>query len=919
MSNFRIEFLNSPWWLLLLIPAFALTLIPHFLIAKKYRRNRNRICSLVLHLVIMVLTITTLSGMYFTYDLPNTSNEVIILVDMSFSGEENQTAKKEYVKSVIEESDSLYRVGVVTFGYDQVYAAPFSTDIEEVCNNFDAAVLPDTDGTDIASALNFARSLFTSKENGKILLVSDGAQTDGDAYSAVRSLVANGIQVNTTFFPSKYDENEMQIVDVVLPDYNVSLNEDFIVSVTIESRLDTPQNVELSLYDSNEDGDNHLIHSEEITVNSGTQSFNTLCNFSVSGMHQLHYNIKNGDDDLNENNDYYSYVYIENFNNILIIERDDGESKILADVLTKNDYSVKAVNIANKDELPQSVDELRNYDEVVLMNIANRDMPDGFIEMLYSYVNDYGGGLFTTGGNIKNEYGNIVANAYDRQDMANTLYQEMLPVQVIDYTPPLGVMIIIDRSGSMSSPVGSTTRLEEAKRGAIASLYALSERDYCGIMTLDTEFNIEQSIISATNQTRLIRTINNIEIGGGTVYSGAIRRAGLALSGLRNVEKRHVILISDGQPGEDYEMYAQAIRDNLKSGITFSMVAIGVDKNSEYEINMRNAAQEGNGRYYGVIDETLADVMSEELSLDEITAINDEPFQPKIRDHTNVVSGIEQNDIPMLGGYYGTKLKEDNSVIVPLTGEFVPIYAQWRLGVGKVGSFMCDLNGNDWSKSFMDDDVGQKLLCNIVKSVLPTSNIRANEIKAQFVEDNFSTHVSIYTDLKENERMELTVSTIAKANEEAEVVQKITPTADEGYSRMNFVIRNPGVYEVSIVKLDALNNVIAELKTYRTFSYSKEFDRFVNEDDCELLMRNVAEYGRGEVISAESPWQIYNDMEAVLHNTYDPRWLFIITALILFLLDIAVRKFKFKWLHEIIREHRVAKKYSEHAVNSFEE
>ena len=36
----------------------------------------------------------------------------------------------------------------------------------------------------------------------------------------------------------------------------------------------------------------------------------------------------------------------------------------------------------------------------------------------------------------------------------------------------------------------------------------------------------------------------------------------------------------------------------------------------------------------------------------------------------------------------------------------------------------------------------------------------------------------------------------------------------------------------------------------------------------------------------------------------DPRLAFIIAAIVLFLLDIAVRKFKFKWLHEIIRERK---------------
>ena len=41
-----------------------------------------------------------------------------------------------------------------------------------------------------------------------------------------------------------------------------------------------------------------------------------------------------------------------------------------------------------------------------------------------------------------------------------------------------------------------------------------------------------------------------------------------------------------------------------------------------------------------------------------------------------------------------------------------------------------------------------------------------------------------------------------------------------------------------------------------------------------------------------------------IHKIIDPRIVFIIIALVAFLLDVAVRKFKFKWLHEIIAERK---------------
>ena len=121
MTNFRVNFTNA-WWLLLLIPAFALTLISYFKLNKRYRFTRNRIVSIVMHLIIMVLSITLLAGMTAEYYIPNTETEVILLVDYSYTLDDSEDAVDGFIKTVVDNCDSMYKLGIVKFGYDQVYA-----------------------------------------------------------------------------------------------------------------------------------------------------------------------------------------------------------------------------------------------------------------------------------------------------------------------------------------------------------------------------------------------------------------------------------------------------------------------------------------------------------------------------------------------------------------------------------------------------------------------------------------------------------------------------------------------------------------------------------------------------------------------------------------------------------------------------
>lgn len=955
MYNFRINF-SSPWWLLLLIPAIAITLIPYFRLSKKYRRTRNRISSMILHLVATFLAVFVLSGMTFNYQKLNDQNEIILLIDVSDTTKQAEEEREDFIRFVLDSSQyDGFNVGVVTFGFDQNYAVPLTNKVNDIYDLYMDADLPDVSATDIAAALTYTKDLFNYPETGKIVLVTDGKETDESALSVIRSVTASGITVDVVDLSSDYNGSDVKVVGMVMPDYHVNKNESCTLGVTLYSVVDV-SGVTVRLSDNGVQSETAV---QIVDLMAGEQVINLPHTFTENGLHELTVKL-DFDDGIRENNEYTSYYYLDVFENVLILERADGESEAIVSLLESNEYKATVINITSAilTDLPKTVEEYRKYDQIILNNISNVDLSvcdgtlfalaaevdpgltkedykDFTISLLYSYVYDYGGGLLTVGGN--NELGE--ANTYVRADLYNTLYQQMLPVQAIEYTPPVGVMIIIDRSGSMSSAsTDGATLLEWAKTGAASCLKALTERDYMGIMTLDSTHETILPLTPCTQQSKILNAINSIqEASGATVFPGAINRAGQALIALTNVSRRHIIIVSDGEvPAGEREAYLDYIDSYYKSaGITVSVVGIGMKPGTAAAELMQEAVNMGHGRLHMVSSSdmtALVTEMREDLMVDDIKEINYEEFYPTIFNVMSpLVTGIElggedgtkKNQMTVtLGGFYGTKVRANADLI--LSGDYdVPLYAQWKFGKGMVGSFTCDLKGTtgSWSVEFLADVGGQTIIKNIVANLMPTESIRPSEIKMVLKEENYINRLSIYANLNEGEYIVGEISgdngsvekislneLLSEETDYSQLVYYTTSplTAANNYSRCTFVVKESGTYLITVKKYDAEGNLLATQEMYKSFAYSKEY---ANESDVQLNTQEnleaIAKRGDGNYIGNSDDYErVFENFVIDLDKSFDPRALFMIIAIVAILLDIAARKFKFKWLHEIIAEKK---------------
>jgi hypothetical protein len=219
----------------------------------------------------------------------------------------------------------------------------------------------------------------------------------------------------------------------------------------------------------------------------------------------------------------------------------------------------------------------------------------------------------------------------------------------------------------------------------------------------------------------------------------------------------------------------------------------------------------------------------------------------------------------------------------------------------------------------MADGNGKAFIRNVVNNLMPLEDIRPNEISATLREDNYSNTLNIFPNLKDGETIKGELVQITPKGEKSVSLNEITSnTAGESfyttqalsgrYSRCQFVVKESGVYAIRLTKYDKDGEQVGRtFETFKTFSYSEEYDETLllpNEQQKEMLA-SLTEKGEGTLI------QDLEDMDSVmkgyvteLERIFDPRFSFMIMAIVFFLLDIVVCKFKFKWIHEIIRDHK---------------
>lgn len=523
--------------------------------------------------------------------------------------------------------------------------------------------------TRLDGVLGLAAAGFRPGRVKTVVLFSDGVNTGNPP--SLESLKAQGVRVH--------------VVPVALPDQPEVLVHD--VRAPVSVRKDEPLRIETTLRSTRATQAKVSLFRNGIRIASRQMEIkpggNEISFEDRAGDEKLlHYEVavEAGEDTISENNQSGVAVLCEGPSKVLLVTDKVESARYLEWALRQEGIEL---SVRPQEGMPVQMSDLQNHDAVIMDNIPASSLSREQMELLQSYVRDFGGGLLMLGGD----------QAYGLGGYFRTPVEDVLPVscdfQKEEESPSLGLALVIDRSGSMSGE-----KLELAKAAAKASADLLGPKDYISVIAFDTESYPVVPIQSAGNANGIAAAIASIAEGGGTNMSPAMEEALRQLGG-SDAKIKHVILLTDGmsQPGPFYELTSEMARAN----ITVSTVGVGEDIDSEL---LSQIAQWGNGRFYQTNDPaTIPQIFTKETMTASKSAIQEFPFQAKPVRAVDFLEGVPWTEAPFLLGYVRTKPKPTSETWL-LTERGDPLLTTWRYGLGTTGAFTSDAR-NRWAVEWL--------------------------------------------------------------------------------------------------------------------------------------------------------------------------------------------------------------------------
>lgn len=830
--------------LLLLLPAYIALI---YLIDRRGGRRSRRIKHRVARVMRCLLTcLCVLALAAPSVVLPGGQQAVWILADASASARGMQDQMTQSVRTALENKDASVNAGVIAFGGNAMVEKPLAQD--GTYNGVTTAV--DAQASDLSSALTLASALLPEDAQGRIVVLSDGATEDVRA--AAQQLAARGVTVDFQSF-SGDALPDAQISQLNVPS-RVYQGQSFTVTVQVTANHDTAGT--LVLYQNRTP-----VSSREVTLRRGDNTFTFRDVAADTGVVTYEARLISEGDSCAQNDSMGGYVYVQGAPKLLLVEGRQGEGSEMAAMLSAAAMQYETVLPA---QLPYDAEQLRQYDGVILVNVDYDAADEEQWTALDSAVRVLGRGLTVIGGD----------SSYALGGYRGSKLEDMLPVTIdvrnkLDL-PSLALMLVIDKSGSMSDGMFGTTRLELAKEAAMRAAEVLTPNDQVGVIAFDDAAKWVVNLQKAEDVEAIQNQIGTIRPGGGTAFFTALYEATYALVNAQ-AQQKHIIFLTDGEAGDTG--YLQLCDIMQQNDITLTTVAVGSGAD---QATLRTLAQQGGGRAYAANEfDNLPKIFTKETYLVSGSYVQNRTFTPVITEQSALT---DFEGFPQLSGYLAATEKSLATVSL-MSDREDPILAWWQYGAGRVVAFMADSRGA-WTSEFLQWDQAAAFYGGMAAYTLP-----GEEREGQLTTERQGDALRIVYTAPEGAQTGLSTSVTALLPDGTQTqlaLQESAPGVYEG----EIAAAQLGAYALRVEQHDASGELQRVMEGGAVNGYSGEYDLRSQNSESTLPYLSALTGGREITDSVEMLKATHAVVRARRDLTQPLLW----ALMVLLLCDIALRR-----------------------------
>ena len=855
---------TRPIWLLLLL---ALPAIWWLALRMSYASlgPGQKWVSLALRTVIWLLLVFSIAGVQFVRISDRVS--VVVVRDSSDSIDDPQVqgalSEVEIARQEMKKDDTL---GLVNFGRDAYLEFLPRSGVDERALR-DWQTDPRGNFTDIGEALRLATASFPDNAQKRLVLITDGNENIGNSLAEARVARDNGIELMVV--PIQSTSGPEVVLSSLETPSQASIGETVNVRFVLDSTVTTPANVSLIR-------NGEFVDKVKINIREGKEVYEFPIEVDESGFQTYELSVEPEIDTIAENNRAYTFSLVEGQPRLLYATGDAQELAYLPRTLNTHNIQVDVVPPGG---IPYSMDDFQSYDGIIFSDVAAFDISPEQMQMIQVLVRDFGRGFMMIGGE----------KSFGPGGYFDTPIEETLPVDM-DFrrkriTPSSLVVCLIDKSGSMGETVGGMAKMEMAKEACVEVVKLQANDDYVGVMGFDGVGQWVVEPAKGIDKEGTISKIRSMQAGGGTDLYPALKSAYEASQSIP-VQVKHFIVFTDGivAPGD----FAGITKEMTDNKCTISTVAFGTDADIPF---MKDLAKMGGGNMYeanSLYD--LPRIFTREVFLANKATLTEEPFYAKPVGNNPLTSTIGWSNAPLLFGYVATSAKDEAQVSL-LTHKDDPLLATWRYGLGKSAAFTSDAK-NRWARDWLGWGGYERFWTGVARWIRSDLDSSGVEVTTTLAGGEGVIRVSAVTEKGEFVNYSSTEARITDPNLESQSIE-LNQTGPGQYEG-RFQVSDNGNYFVNVVQYneDEEGNAtpIGAQAGGLAVSYSPEY-RELRRDDF-LLSQLTASSLLPDGVSLAG---LFTEERKPSRRKEDAWELFTTIALLLWLIDVAVRRLVLDW------------------------